>query len=215
MEFFPDISSYQAGIDVAKLPGPILIARCWRGNVDAPDPEWPRFRDAARRAGKLPVAYIYVGERSRAAHQAQRLVDHMGDRSIPVMLDWERTGGSIRHLRAVHAEIERRGVRCRLSYIPRWWWEQQLSPDLAGLPPLINSHYYGADRPDGWVPFGGRFPVIGLQYTDREVHAGRSIDMNAYRGTREQLMALLGSGSTARRTLRKGDTGDDVRELQR
>lgn len=209
---FPDISQYQRGINVAALPGPIVIARCWRGNVNAADTEWPRIRDAARAAGKLPVAYIYVGESSTAIHQAEMLSRTIGDKSIPVMVDWEAGGGNIAHLRnTVHA-IQQRGMRVALSYIPRWFWQQQGSPSLAGLPPLVNSHYHNPDNPAAWAPFGAA-PVEILQYTDREHHSGMNIDMNVYRGTEAQLMAMLGA-QTGRPTLRLGDSGPAVRELQ-
>lgn len=210
---YPDISQYQRGINVGALPGPVLVARCWRGNVNSADTEWPRHRDEARKHGKIPVAYIYIGGQYGAAHQAEMLARTIGDRSIPVMVDWEAGGGSIHHLRNVVAEIQKRGMRVALSYIPRWYWQSQGSPNLRGLPPLVNSHYHDPNNPAAWVPFGG-LPVTVLQYTDRELHAGMRIDMNAFRGTEAQLRGLLLGNGAPRPVLRLGDRGPAVRELQ-
>jgi hypothetical protein len=38
--------------------------------------------------------------------------------------------------------------------------------------------------------------VGALQYTDRENHGGQDIDMNAFPGSADELLSLLGSGDS-------------------
>ncbi|MDM1889084.1 lysA, partial [Mycobacteroides abscessus] len=110
--------------------------------------------------------------------------------------------GGIDNFWAVKNAIEARGVRVALSYIPRWYWEKIGKPDLSGVPGLIQSSYvngtayasvlYPGDDSPRWAAFGGKTPDI-LQFTDKALVAGKSLDANAFRGTLAQLKALLGA----------------------
>lgn len=98
-------------------------------------------------------------------------------------------------------------------YIPRWFWSWRDKapslgqPDLRGLRgPLVQSHYAGGDGSaktiyanaggdggTGWDDFyGGRYPDI-WQYSSGADVAGASsnTDVNAFRGSLEQLQTLL------------------------
>lgn len=98
-------------------------------------------------------------------------------------------------------------------YIPQWFWGRDVSqtglgrPDLRGLRgPLVQSHYTGGDGTasqiyaaaggdsgTGWDDaFGARLPNI-WQYTSiADVPGATSAtDVNAYRGTLDQLISLL------------------------
>ncbi len=98
-------------------------------------------------------------------------------------------------------------------YIPRWFWSWRDKspslgePDLRGLRgPLIQSHYAGGDGPaatiyanaggdrgTGWDDvYGGRAPDIWQFTAGADVDgASTNTDANAYRGSLNQLTALL------------------------
>lgn len=101
-------------------------------------------------------------------------------------------------------------------YLPRWFWAWRDKapslgePDLRGLRgPLVQSHYAGGDGSaqtiyanaggdggTGWDDFyGGRYPDI-WQYSSGADVAGASsnTDINAYRGSLDELRMLLGDG---------------------
>ncbi|SHY96944.1 gp50 protein [Mycobacteroides abscessus subsp. abscessus] len=169
------------------------------------DTFWPRTRDWCRQAGLLLAGYHYVREGDANA-QADTFVAQLGDKSIPAMLDFEDGSGGIENFWAVKNAIEARGVRVALSYIPRWYWQRIGSPDLSGVPGLIQSSYvtgtgyasalYPGDDNSRWAPFGGKAPDI-LQFTSQAQVAGKILDANAFRGTVEDLKALLRGGPTA------------------
>jgi hypothetical protein len=217
--YYPDISANQRGINIVALPGPILVARVtsffenrWRDGTWA-DTQWATFRDAARRAGKIPVGYHYIGMNPSPREQVARTLQHMGDHSIPVMLDWEKGGGDVNNLGAVVREYHKSGVFPKLSYVPRWYWMKVDRPSLVGLPPLVNSHYYDKNNSEAWKSYGGQ-AVRVLQYTDRERHSGMQIDMNLFRGTAAQLLDLLGLGPSNHPTLRRGDDNAHVGRMK-
>lgn len=206
--FGPDISSYEHGLNIAALPDPFVIAKVTEGTYYR-DADWPAFRDAARRAGKILVGYHFVtGEDPRA--QAANLAGWIGDRSIPVMLDFEPTGNSHpTHAQqlAVADAVNAAGMHVRLSYTPRWYWQQIGSPNLTGLTTrgigVVSSAYpntsitdpprdYAADGGDtgpGWAPYGGITPLL-WQFTDAGVEQQR-MDFNAFRGTIAELAVTL------------------------
>jgi hypothetical protein len=74
------------------------------------------------------------------------------------------------------------------------------SPDLTGLPPLWASSYVTgsgfasalvqAVTPSAWAPYG-HLPVSVLQFSDKGLVAGQSIDVDVYDGTPDQFAALL------------------------
>ncbi|SKF91352.1 GH25 family lysozyme [Mycobacteroides abscessus] len=168
------------------------------------DTFWPRTRDWCRHTGLLLAGYHYVREGDANA-QADTFVSQLGDKTIPAMLDFEDGSGGIENFWAVRNAIEARGVRVALSYIPRWYWEKIGKPDLSGVPGLIQSSYvtgtgyasvlYPGDDNSRWAPFGGKAPDI-LQFTSQAQVAGKILDANAFRGTVEDLTALLRGGPT-------------------
>jgi lysozyme len=208
--FGPDISSYEHGLNISGLTDSFVIAKVTEGTYYR-DADWPVFRDAARRAGKLLVGYHFVtGEDPHA--QAANLASWIGDRSIPVMLDFEPTGSSHpTHAQqlAVADAVKSAGMRVRLSYTPHWYWQQIGSPDLTGLTArgigVVSSNYpktsitdpprdYAADGGDsgpGWALYGGIAPLL-WQFTDAGVEQQR-MDFNAFRGSVAELAAFLGS----------------------
>jgi hypothetical protein len=209
--FGPDISSYEDGLNIAALVDPFVIAKITEGTYYR-DKDWPIFRDAARRAGKILIGYHFVtGEDPHA--QAANLAGWIGDKSIPVMLDFEPTGNSHpTHAQqlAVADAVNAAGMRVKLSYTPRWYWQQIGSPDLTGLTKrgigVVSSNYpntsitdpprdYAADGGDtgpGWAPYGGITPLL-WQFTDAGAEQQQRMDFNAYRGSVADLAQFLGS----------------------
>jgi GH25 family lysozyme M1 (1,4-beta-N-acetylmuramidase) len=163
------------------------------------DRTWPRYRDAARAAGLLVAGYHYVRADCDAVAQANLFVDNLGE-GIPAMLDFEANSGGIDVFWNVVRAINARGVEVALSYVPRWYWQQIGSPDISAVPNLIQSSYvngsgyasdlYPGDDSYNWNGFGGADVKI-LQFSDAGLVAGSSVDVNAFRGTRDELAALL------------------------
>jgi GH25 family lysozyme M1 (1,4-beta-N-acetylmuramidase) len=213
MLFGIDISHYQDGLDLhAAANGGMnfVWAKVSEGNTYQ-DPSWPTFRDAARAHGLLLAGYHYVRADVDPNAQAATFVAHLGDPTIPAMLDFEANSGDLSNFWAVLNAIEAHGVTVRLSYIPRWYWEQIGSPSLVGVPGLIASSYpstaagpaptlYAAVTDSRWAPYGGATPAI-LQFTDAATLSGypSGIDGNAFRGNTADLAALLGHTPSKRR----------------
>lgn len=206
--FGVDISNWQKGLDLAQVKREdfrAVIAKVSEG-LGFRDGTWPGFRDATRAAGLPIMGYHYLRSGDSVEAQADTFVSHLGDTTIPCMIDAEIGSGDADHVRAFRDAVERRGVRVTLLYLPRWYWSGHIgSPDLSGLPPLMASSY-GSDQPgyasvlypgdhDGaWNGYGG-LDVAVLQFTQRAKVAGQQIDAWAFRGSESQLAALFGAAS--------------------
>jgi hypothetical protein len=102
--------------------------------------------------------------------------------------------------------------RVLANYLPRWVWQASMgSADLRGVRgPLVASNYgdntpglspaalyahRGGDRGDGWAAYGGVTPAV-WQFGSKCNCPGASgeTDVNAYRGTVDELRALLTGG---------------------
>lgn len=214
VQFVPDISHHQEDISIRGLMdagAAALIARVGQGAgrrtngqtySTTRDRKWQRNLAEAKRLGLLTVPYWYIGNLISASDNARLAAEWVGDTTLPWMLDQEDASGSIAFYREVVAAFTRRGLRVVLSYIPQWYWSSTgQRASLAGLPPLVNSRYvtasgpptaiYPGDNAPGWTPFGGNTVAL-LQFTNRAAMAGRLIDCSAFRGTKTQLIALLG-----------------------
>jgi peptidoglycan hydrolase-like protein with peptidoglycan-binding domain len=235
-----DLASYEAGEDLARLTDiGFVIAKVTESNWYI-DPPYDGWRTQAKAAGKLFVWYHFLVQGVSAAAQAAFTKAHVGDPSLPGMLDVETEGHSMPTLADVLAYIDAAralGLRIKLVYLPRWYWAKIGSPDLTPLTArgvyVVSSAYprsakagaaatYAADGGDageGWAPYGGVTPLI-WQFGDDAPEDGRPNDINAYRGTLAQLEQLLGAAVTqpsqpsGPRVLVQGDTGADVKALQ-
>lgn len=214
--FGADVSSFQHGLNIAALPDPFILMKVTEGTYYV-DADYPAFLAMARSSGKRPIAYHFVTTQDPDA-QAAWIAAHIGDKALDLMLDVEPQAqtGSRPTVAQVAALIDRclaHGLRPRLVYLPRWYWQELGSPSLAPLATrgqgLISSAYpggsgYPGDGAAGWQPYGGMTPLL-YQYTDAASEGGQRVgDMNAYRGTIGQLVAFL-NGTTPTPSTPGGD----------
>ncbi|GAA1470736.1 glycoside hydrolase family 25 protein [Corynebacterium felinum] len=200
-----DISNHQPSIDLMKLKREgfeFAIIKATEGGGFR-DAYFRRHLNAATAAGMYTGAYVYVLAIATPRDHADALEAVCPDRSIPIALDIEQGSGThVQHWRDVHAEIESRGYRVFLTYLPRWYWRQCGKPDLEGFAPLWSSLYpdhhlgyasviFQRSGTAGWEGYGG-LPVLLWQFTSSAQTAGHIIDANAFRGSREDLAALFG-----------------------
>ena len=161
----------------------------------------------ARAAGQLVAASWYQrANASAAAHVAK--IRQVVPLDVPIIPDVEANSGGVQLTRDLVAQLRAAGYRVPLLYLPLWYWRDHLgSPSLAGLPPLWSSRYpdnvvgllateWAAVPASYWNGYGG-LDVALLQFTSSARIAGYApLDASAFRGTRDQLAALLGQGST-------------------
>jgi hypothetical protein len=203
----PDISSYQAGLDLSRLAAAaFVIAKTTEGTYYT-DPDFEGWRRQAASLGKPFIWYHFLsGENAhaQAAHTANAVPDH-GD--LPGMLDAEPAGSFSPTLAQMIAYIDAAhdaGLNLRLIYLPRWYWQRIGSPSLTPLADrglaLVSSAYpggtgtpaalYPGDGAAGWQTYGGMTPAL-YQFTNQATDGGMPLDYNAYRGDLAGLNALL------------------------
>ncbi len=208
--FGVDVSEHQDGMSLAaaKREGiEYAIIRTTDGTYK--DRCYRSHLEDAESAGLITAAYHYLrnpSEGTTIAQQVQAALEVMGDLKRPIWLDCETPAGlHVDHIREAKREFERRGVRVigAYSYVP--YWKGRISPDEP------DSHEFGAfwvaahgsnrtGAPAGiypgngasqWdYPLGNQKPTL-WQYGSNAQVAGYSVDINAYRGTRDQLCALF------------------------
>lgn len=186
------------------------------------DKDWARTRDFCAANGVPCIGYHFVTNDNPAA-QAKNFVANGG--GVNVMLDFEAVPSLtyINQFWAVVQAFADKGVTTRLSYIPHWYWQRIGSPDLTGVPGLIASNYvtgtgyasqlYPGDNSPRWFAYGNAAPAI-LQYSSQAIVANlQTCDANAFRGTRDQLLQLLGLQEAAEPGVFMALTDDEQKQL--
>jgi GH25 family lysozyme M1 (1,4-beta-N-acetylmuramidase) len=177
-----------------------VAAKCTEGQATV-DAQYDNFRAQANHAGLLFAAYHYLWSDSPASAQAYNLASHIGDKSIPVMIDCEAGGGAnLAKCVAFRDELQQRGIRVSLLYLPHSWWQQIGSPSLATWT-VVNANYgvnpagtgtdlYPGDGSARWDAYGGRVPAL-LQFGSQCRIDGwpNDLDVDAWRGTLDELKA--------------------------
>ena len=218
--FYLDVAQYEgkgsdgsAGLSVKAVQDQGfagIMARCSVGKTA--DTEFSRFRSEARALGFPFAAYHFLKSESHTPVdvQAKACADALGDKSIPVMLDVESDNNSVPSVAdmvrfSTYAAGEEVHVRCQ--YLPHWYWDEIGQPVLPGLP-LVASAYplnytpghatelyrgdkewpadYGMRSPFAWQ-FSSSCIIDG--FVDAKGHP-RLVDVNAYRGTIQDLVHL-------------------------
>lgn len=190
--FGPDVSDYQKGLSLNGAT--FVIAKATEGTSWTAT-TYPGFKAQATQLG-IPFAAYHYMDGSDLQAQAQHAYDVIGP-DVPMMVDAEVAADTIARVVELVGRYRALGGKARLVYFPRWDWQQLGAPDLtplatAGLV-LISSSYpaggYSDDGP-GWQAYGGMTPAL-WQYTDHGPLNGAYVDFNAFKGTVEQLRALL------------------------
>lgn len=176
-------------------------------------PSFVEWTAAARAAGMIPGAYHWL-HRGAAVEQARFFYDRVrqagGPGGMLIQLDCE-DDADWPTLQAWDAEWARlSGGHPYLIYTGRWWWDTASRgwPGVTLTPHLWHSEYLTADLdsvPDDPAAFAARIPASWwttsyggwptatiLQFTSKGDAGGlaNNVDLNAFRGTREQLLAL-------------------------
>ncbi|GGM75447.1 hypothetical protein GCM10012275_52640 [Longimycelium tulufanense] len=205
MLFGVDVSNHQRHFDFhrARAEGyDFAILKCSEGSTFRDGMFHTHLRNA-RAAGIMVAAYHY--QRSAPASAQADLIVSMVPREVSVAVDVEEGSGGVNITRALITELQHRGYRVPLLYLPRWYWDRLGRPSLAGLPPLWASWYPDNTVRHGetglalipehvWNGYGG-LDVVLLQFTSSGAvadHPQGRIDLNAYRGSHEQCAVLLG-----------------------
>jgi hypothetical protein len=230
--FGHDVSDYQAGVDVSRLGARFIIAKTCQA-AGGPysttrESSYATHKANATRGGKLFGSYIYLGNGVSAAANAALHASVEPDRSVPVMVDWERGSGDVPFLRAVVAELQKLGYTVNLTYAPQWYLNGAGGGgSLAGLPPLCSSKYpdyvprsvqdsYAARLGSVWNGYGGNSVAV-LQFTSAgrdSAYPGTDLDCLAFAGTDAELTALFSTTPTPAATAVTGDQDMPDRELK-
>lgn len=228
--FGVDVSEHQDGMSLKKAASEgvqFAIVRTTDGTYK--DRCYQSHIADAEQAGLVTAAYHYLrnpSEGTTVAQQVQASLDVMGDKKRPVWIDVETSAGlHVNDIRACKREFEKRGVRvigC-YSYVP--YWEGRISPsepdshefgafwvaaygtNPSGAPKAI----YPGDSHRQWsYPLGNQKPVL-WQFGSKAQVAGYNVDINAFKGSKEQLRALFYGGVVKN----EGDDMTDFDQINR
>lgn len=222
--FGVDVSEHQNGMSLRKAKEEgfdFAILRLCDGTYR--DKTFRSHLADAEGAGLLVSTYWYLRAPSEGTTIAQQVdvIDQQmgGRRDLGVWIDVESVDGAGRKLLteadvwAAKRELERRGYHVPGIYSGAWYWEKMPGgePSMKGLGYLWVSHYGrnrrgpasttyhadgGANHP-GWAyPLGDRKPDI-LQFGSNGEVANRfPVDVNAFKGSRDQLQEIFTGKNT-------------------
>lgn len=227
--FGVDVSEHQDGMSLKKAASEgisFAIVRTTDGTYK--DRCYRSHLEDAESAGLVTAAYHYLrnpSEGTTVAQQVQASLEVMGDKKRPVWIDVETNAGlHVNHIRQCRDEFRKRGVRVigAYSYVP--YWEGRISPSEP------DSHEFGAfwvaaygTNPKGaprsiypgdnhrqWnYPLGNQKPSL-WQFGSNAQVAGFSVDINAYRGSKEQLRALFYGGAPKKQEVKTMTDFDEI-----
>lgn len=230
---YPDVSNHEGAMPLEA--GTVAVCAKASEGTGYIDPYYGHYRSEAQRVGAVFFAYHFLHAGNGAA-QADHCFSVTGP-GVNAMIDHEPTRlpdgtlsvPSVQDAVDFAVRYRQRGGLCTVDYLPHWYWSNPIgSPDggmgspslapfaTAGLSLISSSYTTYSDTGPGWAGYGGLSPVI-WQYTDALPYSGQSVDFNAYRGTVDQLRALLGyQGAQMEQTdkvvgsMARGNTVGDV-----
>jgi hypothetical protein len=216
--YFPDVSSFQAGISFAGCCAVLIKATEGTGYTN---PDFSPACARAHKAGAFTGAYHFLLQGSGGAQAAHA---HSVAGSMPLMLDCERENASNPRVSDVVDFVNAYrslGGSCHLVYLPQWYWASIGSPSLAPFNSLglllVSSNYtsYSNTGP-GWKSYGGIAPTVWQYTSSATLNGHRGVDMNAFRGTVADLASLATTGHLGgvNPTIRQGDSGEAVKTVQ-
>lgn len=237
--FGVDVSSHQDGMSLKRAKDEgirfAILRLCDGTYVDS---AFKSHLADAEGAGLLVSTYWYLrapSEGTTISQQVDVIDRQMGGRKdLGVWIDVESVDKSGAFLLResdvwdAKRELERRGYYVPGIYSGAWYWEKMPGgePSMDGLGHLWVSNYgpsnakgpyrqvYRGDADKAWnYPLGDRKPDI-LQYGSQGGVAGWHVDVNAYRGTVEQLRSIFtGKQSDKKPTKPKEGTVTDYARL--
>ena len=209
--FGVDVSEHQDGMSLVQAAAEgmtFAVIRTTDGTYR--DRVYRSHVDDARQAGLVCAAYHYLrnpSEGTSVAQQVQASLEVMGDsHRLPMWIDVETPAGlHVDHIRECKRRFEEAGIPVIgvYSYVP--YWEGQVAPsepdshefgafwvaaygrNTSGTPAAL---YPGDDAAQWKYPLGNQLPAV-WQFGSNAAVARHSVDINAYRGTVEDLRALF------------------------
>lgn len=186
--YYPDIASFQAGID---LSGALVVCSKITEGTGYVNPYFTAFKNEAAASGSFFFAYHFLTQ-GNGAGQASFAYSHAG--KLPLMLDFEPEKNSNPTVADAVAFIDayrKAGGICWFLYLPKWYWQQLGSPSLKPFTDrgmlLVSSAYTtytDADSGAGWQSYGGMTPTV-WQYSSTVNFGGiADVDFNAFRGSK-------------------------------
>lgn len=196
--FYPDIASYQAGIN---LNGTVAVCGKSTEGTTYFNPYYNAFKSEAASHGAYFFSYHFLRQ-GNASAQADYCFSKIG--ATPLMLDVESTGSSTPGINDVTAFVDRFrniGGKVWLVYLPKWYWQSIGSPSLNPLISrgllLVSSNYpsggYSENGP-GWASYGGMTPLV-WQYTASQNLNGYAVDYNAFKGDLDDFKSYVETGA--------------------
>lgn len=214
-----DISNYQSRLTdyggIARDGFEFVFILCSDGAWA--QPYFKAQLNGCRSQDLLVAAYHYQRDNQSAETQIAVITSQVPV-DVPVIIDVEHHSGrgdaGVNLCRRIVDGLRARGYAVPLVYIPRWYWTSPVDApngglgyaSLAGLPPLWVSWYpdyvtrpkdKGRDQLPAsvWNGYGG-LEVAIAQYTSSGRVSGydSAVDQNWFRGSRDDLAALLGGG---------------------
>lgn len=201
--FTSDVSSFQETLVVNTLKKngcSGIMVKCTQGTAYV-NPDYKNKLHQAKAAFMPFLAYHFL-EHGNVQAQAKNLADHIIDKSIPVMVDFEPTKYS--HptwvdLTTFLKFAKEEGLDVRAIYYPGWYWSQTGTHSLVGKPALVQSAYplgytsgygsvlygkCGGAKGSGWNIMGGVRPTF-WQFTSSGKLSGYSglVDFSAFEGS--------------------------------
>ncbi|OLT55893.1 hypothetical protein BJF89_14010 [Corynebacterium sp. CNJ-954] len=216
--FGVDVSYFQDGMSLKKAAAEgvqFAIIRTTDGTFK--DRCYRSHLDDAESAGLVTAAYHYLrnpSEGTTIAQQVAASLEVMGDKKRPIWLDCENDRGlTVEHIKEFKRRFNDAGVHVPgiYTYVP--WWEGKViggEPDIdkhglghvwvaaygtnpTGLPKSI----YPGDNHRQWsYPLGNKKPSM-WQFGSNAQVAGFKVDINAFKGTKEQVRDLFYGTNTA------------------
>lgn len=204
-----DISEHQDGLSLkrARAEGiEFVIVRTTDGTYK--DRCYASHVEDAEAAGMLISAYHYLRapkEGTTIPQQVEASIQVMGAKRYPIWIDVESPAGLTgEDVRACKREFEARGVQVIgvYTYVPYWENMPGGEPNMTGLGALWVAAYgrnptgrpstiYPGDGASQWDYQLGDCKPLLWQYGSRGQVAAYEVDVNAYRGTREELARLF------------------------
>lgn len=217
MLYLCDISNHNAGFDVTKAVAEgysAIIMKASQGTWYK-DPNFDGFAQQAIEAGAIPGAYHWL-ENGSGNLQAELFYYHLKKLGGPTGwlcacdcendADWSTLTNFFTRWKSLSADHP------LIMYSGNWWWESRGWNGSSLTPYLWDSRYvsgsgYGSQLytqvPESWwTPrYGGWDKVTILQYADSATVANRSpIDVDAFLGTKEDLLKLTGKSTEMEQT---------------